>query len=224
MNYSTQVLSETTVITLRSGCPIGGSVKRAFDVIAVLVCIAFSVPLLVGCCLLVLAHSPGPILYRQRRIGFGGREFVCLKFRTMGIDAERKLQEYLARDPDARREWQDNHKLQDDPRITRFGRLMRRSSLDELPQLFNVLKGEMSLVGPRPIVADEVAKYQEHFSVYTSARPGVTGLWQVSGRNGTTYAQRVAYDVEYLRNWSLMRDISIMVATVSQVFDGDGAY
>ena len=142
----------------------------------------------------------------------------------MAVDADQKLQEYLAGNPDARREWDASHKLRDDPRVTAFGQLMRRSSLDELPQLFNVLKGDMSLVGPRPIVAEEIPKYKEHFGLYTMARPGLTGLWQVSGRNNTTYAERVIYDVQYLRNWSLFRDIRIALATVSQVFDRSGAY
>ena len=142
----------------------------------------------------------------------------------MAVDADQKLQEHLAGNPDARREWDASHKLRDDPRVTAFGQLMRRSSLDELPQLFNVLKGEMSFVGPRPIVAEEIPKYKEHFGLYTMARPGLTGLWQVSGRNNTTYAERVTYDVQYLRNWSLFRDIRIALATVSQVFDRSGAY
>jgi lipopolysaccharide/colanic/teichoic acid biosynthesis glycosyltransferase len=124
----------------------------------------------------------------------------------------------------ARQEWTHNHKLRNDPRITRVGRIMRRTSLDELPQLFNVLKGDMSLVGPRPIVVDEVEKYQEHFSLYASARPGLTGLWQVKGRNHTTYAQRVAYDVDYLRNWSLIRDIKIVCMTFTRIINQKGAF
>ena len=168
-------------------------------------------------------HSGGPLFYRQRRIGFRGREFTCLKFRTMAVDAERRLrgasrQGLWTRGTNGRK----YHKLRNDPRITPFGRLMRRASLDELPQLFNVLKGDMSLVGPRPIVADEVAKYQENFSHYASARPGLTGLWQVSGRNSTTYAERVAYDVEYVRNWSLVRDIKICSHTPAHVIDREG--
>ena len=232
MNYAKQAFSEsdmvasrsTPVVASRSDRPIGGAAKRTFDIIAVLLFIVGAAPLLVGCALLVLANSGAPVFYRQRRIGFDGQEFTCLKFRTMAVDAERTLREHLAKNSDARHEWQKNHKLRNDPRITPFGRLMRRASLDELPQLFNVLKGDMSLVGPRPIVADEVAKYQEHFSHYASARPGLTGLWQVSGRNGTTYARRVAYDVEYVRDWSLRRDIKIVVVTIAHVINGKGAY
>ncbi len=216
-------LSEAPVVISRSGRPIGGVVKRTFDIVVALVLIVGFAPLLLGCCLLVLT-SGRPLLFRHRRVGFGGREFTCLKFRTMAIDAERRLQEHLAKDCIAKLEWQKCHKLQSDPRVTTLGRVMRRSSLDELPQLFNVLKGEMSLVGPRPIVADEVARYQENFQHYASSRPGLTGLWQVSGRNNTSYRQRVAYDVEYVRNWSLARDIKIIVVTVAHVLDGAGAY
>jgi lipopolysaccharide/colanic/teichoic acid biosynthesis glycosyltransferase len=160
------------------------------------------------------------VLFRHRRIGWGGREFSCLKFRTMQVDAERRLKEYLAANPNARREWLINHKLRNDPRITPFGGFLRRSSFDELPQLFNVLRGDMSLVGPRPIVQEEVAKYQEHFAKYASCRPGLTGLWQISGRNTTSYSERVAYDLEYLRNWSMLRDIWIMIATPLHLIDG----
>jgi exopolysaccharide production protein ExoY len=167
---------------------------------------------------------PGPVLFRQRRVGFDAREFTCLKFRTMAIDAERALREYLEHNEDARREWQTTHKLRNDPRITGFGRFLRRSSLDELPQLFNVLLGDMSIVGPRPIVAEEAPLYQEHFIDYTNARPGLTGLWQISGRNTTSYPQRVAYDVEYLRNWSFSRDMRIILATAVHVWEGNGAY
>ncbi len=181
-------------------------------------------PLLAGCCMVVLGNSPGPVLFRHRRIGFGGREFTCLKFRTMPVDAEQRLKEHLARNPEAQREWQTNHKLRQDPRIAPFERFMRRASLDELPQLFNVLKGDMSTVGPRPIVHEEVAKYQEYFADYVTGRPGLTGLWQINGRNTTSYSQRVAYDVDYLRNWSLFRDMRIMIATTAHLIDGNGAY
>ena len=234
MNYAKHALTDfdsemvasrsAPAVASRFDRPIGGAVKRAFDIVAVLLFIVGAAPLLLGCAFLVFAHSGGPIFFRQRRIGFEGEEFTCLKFRTMAVDADRRLREHLDRNSDARREWLNDHKLRDDPRITPFGRLMRRASLDELPQLFNVLKGDMSLVGPRPIVAEEVVKYHDHFSLYVSARPGLTGLWQVSGRNATTYAQRVAYDVEYLSNWSLMRDIKIMLITVAHVLDGKGAY
>jgi exopolysaccharide production protein ExoY len=223
VSYLTQSASGKIVYASPGG-PIGGTPKRAFDVIFAFLAIVLFLPLFAGCCLVVLATSPGPILFRHTRIGRNGREFSCLKFRTMVADAEQKLQEYLAGNPDARREWEACHKLREDPRVTTFGQMMRRSSLDELPQLFNVLKGDMSLVGPRPIVAEEIAKYKEHFGLYTMARPGLTGLWQVSGRNATSYSQRVAYDVRYLRSWSMFQDIRIMLATAWHVIDRSGAY
>lgn len=232
MNYAKHAPSEAEMVTSRSARalaaqldrPVGGIAKRSFDIVAVLLFIVGVAPPLIGCAFLVYAKSGGPVLYRQRRIGFGGREFTCLKFRTMVVDAERTLREHLAKHPKAMHDWQHNHKLRDDPRITPIGRITRRASLDELPQLFNILKGDMSLVGPRPIVAEEIGKYREHFSLYASARPGLTGLWQISGRNDTTYAQRVAYDVEYLREWFFMRDIKIIFVTIAHVISGNGAF
>ncbi len=224
MSYTTEVLTRNADLLIRSGRPIGGNFKRAFDIAFSFVAILILLPLLAGCCLVVLATSPGPVLFRHRRIGHGGRSFNCLKFRTMEINSEQRLLDYLAASEEARYEWQTFHKLQNDPRVTPFGVFMRRASLDELPQLFNVLIGDMSIVGPRPIIMDEVEKYQEHFGAYASSRPGLTGLWQVKGRNTTTYAQRVAYDVEYVRNWSLLRDIRIILITIAEVFIGRGAY
>ena len=224
MSYTGQILSSRNAIALTAQHPIGGTAKRAFDFFAALAAIVALLPLLLGCCLLVAVTSPGSILFRHRRLGFGGREFNCLKFRTMEVDAERRLQEYLAKDADARREWECSHKLRNDPRVTPIGQFLRRSSLDELPQLFNVLVGQMSMVGPRPIVEAEIEKYQEHFAVYAAGRPGLTGLWQVKGRNTTTYAERVAYDVDYLKNWSLVRDVWIVFLTVAHVIEGTGAY
>lgn len=224
MSYTSQIFSDQSASGLRIRRPVGGPAKRWFDIVFALAAIVGLLPLLIGCCIVVLVTSPGPVLFRHRRIGFGGQSFDCLKFRTMVVDAEDRLREYLAEDPDAQREWQAAHKLKNDPRVTPFGQFMRRSSLDELPQLINVLTGEMSLVGPRPIVIEEMDKYQDHFHFYAAGRPGITGLWQVKGRNTTTYAQRVAYDVEYLRNWSFIRDIRIVLLTVAHVISGRGAY
>lgn len=225
MSYTGQIASEKRAqVGVRRGYPVGGAVKRAFDIVAAAVAIVVLLPLLAGCCLVVLATSPGPVLFRHRRIGLAGLEFTCLKFRTMEVDAQRRLQDYLANNAEARNQWQASHKLLNDPRITPFGQFMRRSSLDELPQLFNILKGDMSVVGPRPIVEEEVAKYSEHFGLYATARPGLTGLWQVSGRNTTTYPERVAYDVKYVRSWSLFRDLWIIFVTIAHVIEGRGAY
>jgi exopolysaccharide production protein ExoY len=216
--------SETNGAGLGAGRPIGGVVKRTFDLATALAAIAALLPLFVIVCGVVYAECPGPVLFRHRRIGFGGQEFECLKFRTMVFDAEQALLEHLARNEEAKLEWLTTHKLRNDPRVTWFGRLLRQSSLDELPQLFNVLAGKMSIVGPRPIVAEEVSLYREHFADYASARPGLTGLWQISGRNRTSYPRRVAYDVEYLRNWSFVRDMRIIFATGMHVWGGNGAY
>lgn len=225
MRYSVPISTERLVTVLpRSANPVGGTAKRAIDIILSFTAIIALLPLFLGCALLVYLTSPGPVLFRHRRVGVGGRDFGCLKFRTMAADAERRLNEYLRLNPEAHQEWRAHRKLRFDPRVTPFGHFMRRSSLDELPQLFNVLKGDMSLVGPRPIVDEEIEKYQEHFALYASARPGLTGLWQVSGRNTTSYAQRVAYDVDYLTNWSLFRDIRIIFATVAHIVHGRGAY
>jgi len=224
MSYTSQVYPRDKIIAPPTVRPVGGSMKRLSDVVLALSAIIALLPLFAACYLLVASTSRGPVIFRHRRLGFGGREFECFKFRTMQVDAERRLRDYLDSDPKARREWELNHKLRDDPRITPFGQLMRRSSLDELPQLFNILLGHMSMVGPRPIVESEIAKYREYFGVYASGRPGLTGLWQVRGRNTTSYEQRVAYDVEYLRNWSIWKDVRILLLTVSHVFDGTGAY
>jgi exopolysaccharide production protein ExoY len=224
MSFTTETVTRNANLEIRAARPIGGPAKRIFDIVFSFLAILVLLPLLAGCCLVVLATSPGPILFRHGRIGYGGRTFSCLKFRTMEVDSEQRLLRYLAENEQAREEWRAYHKLQNDPRVTPFGAFMRRSSLDELPQLFNVLVGDMSIVGPRPIIRDEVEKYQEYFGVYASGRPGVTGLWQVKGRNNTTYAQRVIYDVEYLRNWSFLSDIRIILATVLEVCTGRGAY
>jgi undecaprenyl-phosphate galactose phosphotransferase len=176
--------------------------------------------------LLVLAiklEDGGPILFRQQRIGRDGK-FDCYKFRTMVINAPALLLELLTHDPNARAEWEKNFKLHNDPRITRTGRFLRRMSLDELPQLFNVIKGEMSLVGPRPIVTEEIPRYGDQFFFYKRVRPGITGLWQIRGRSNVSYEQRVAFDVWYIRNWSLWYDIVILLNTLAVVFRGRGAY
>jgi UDP-galactose-lipid carrier transferase len=203
--------------------PFNRLLKTVFDQLAAGMLLVLFAPLLIGLALLVQADG-GPVFYRQRRIGAGGREFSCLKFRTMVVDADRQLQQLLRSDPRAAAEWGADQKLADDPRITKVGRFLRQSSLDELPQLLNVLRGEMSLVGPRPIVAAEVARYGRNIEYYYETKPGITGLWQVSGRNDTGYAQRVKLDVWYVRNWSLGHDIAILCKTVPAVFLRHGAH
>lgn len=184
----------------------------------------FILPLMLLVALAIFLQDGGPVVFAHRRVGRNGRHFHCLKFRSMAADAEARLADLLARDPVAREEWAQDHKLKNDPRITRLGAFLRKSSLDELPQLVNVLRGEMSLVGPRPIVDDEVSKYGRRFQHYCAVKPGITGLWQVSGRNDVSYRTRVALDCTYARSKSLALDLWIMVATVPAVLCRRGSY
>jgi lipopolysaccharide/colanic/teichoic acid biosynthesis glycosyltransferase len=164
------------------------------------------------------------MLFAHRRVGAGGRPFYCLKFRTMVVDADRALDEALARDPALAAEWAASRKLTNDPRVTRIGRILRKTSLDELPQLINVLRLEMSLVGPRPIVEDEIPLYGEAIAQYYATRPGLTGLWQVSGRSNTSYAKRVQLDVWYVNNWTIWNDIAVLFKTIPVVLGRQGAH
>ncbi|MGB5915705.1 MAG: undecaprenyl-phosphate galactose phosphotransferase WbaP [Phormidesmis sp.] len=181
-------------------------------------------PLIALISLLVVCDSPGPIFYRQTRIGRGGRRFKVWKFRSMVADADRVLARYLAQHPQLKSDWEQDHKLKVDPRITRVGKFLRQTSLDEMPQLWNVLCGEMSMVGPRPIVLEEVRRYGDKFDSYVQVLPGITGLWQVSGRNNVTYDERVNFDTYYVRNWSVWLDVYILIRTIKVVLAGDGAY
>lgn len=174
--------------------------------------------------ILIVLDSKGPVFYRQARIGRFGRKFHVYKFRTMVQDADRVLTNHLGSSPELKAEWLATRKLKNDPRVTRVGSVLRKLSLDELPQLWNILTGDMSLVGPRPIVDDEVERYGECFDLYIQVRPGLTGLWQVSGRNDITYEQRVALDEYYIRNRSLRLDMEILLKTVVVVLSGKGAY
>ncbi|MDR3508122.1 MAG: sugar transferase [Caulobacteraceae bacterium] len=183
----------------------------------------FFAPLMLLVALGVFIQDGGPILFAHRRIGRGGRQFPCLKFRSMATDAQQRLEHLLACDMAARQEWERDHKLRNDPRITRLGDFLRRSSLDELPQLFNVLRGEMSLVGPRPIVEAEARRYGRRFRAYCSVRPGITGLWQVSGRSDVSYRRRVAIDTVYAHSKSLVLDVKILVMTVPAVLRRRGS-
>jgi lipopolysaccharide/colanic/teichoic acid biosynthesis glycosyltransferase len=173
---------------------------------------------------LVMLSSSGPIFYSHRRIRKGGAFFSMWKFRTMCVNSAEVMEEYLAGHREARVEWNTTHKLRDDPRITPIGSFLRRYSLDELPQLWNVLTGQMSLVGPRPIVASEVEKYGDCFDCYCRVKPGLTGLWQISGRSTLSYETRVALDCEYVMHWSLSRDFRILSKTYSSVVNQDGAF
>lgn len=200
-------------------------IKRIFDIIVSLFLLPFVLVFGVIVGILIYIDSPGgsPI-FSHKRVGRNGKEFYCYKFRTMVCNAQTHLEKYLAAHPEAKAEWDKEFKLKDDPRITRIGAFLRKTSLDELPQLFNVLKGEMSLVGPRPIVKAEIPKYGRFIQDFYLVPPGITGVWQVSGRSDTTYEKRVSMDSWYVRNWSVWIDIVYLVKTVKVVLDRKGAY
>ncbi len=199
-------------------------VKRTLDLVFVVACGIVVLPLVAIVAALIKLTSPGPVFYGQRRFGRGGGPFIAWKFRSMVADANQVLEQHLNSDPSLRDEWNLTQKLKRDPRITPFGRFLRHTSLDELPQLWNILIGEMSLVGPRPIIASEIARYGDDFALYKKVTPGLTGMWQVSGRNLLTYEQRIGFDLYYVRNWSIWLDLHILARTVKTVLRGDGAY
>jgi exopolysaccharide production protein ExoY len=184
----------------------------------------FILPLMIGIALAIRAHDGGPVFFRHRRVGRNGKAFYCMKFRTMSVDAEARLKELLATDPAARAEWARDFKLRHDPRVTPIGRFLRRSSLDELPQIFNLVRGEMNLVGPRPIVEAEIVRYGWRYRHYCAVKPGITGLWQVSGRNDVSYRARVAMDSLYARRRCTLLDIRILAATLPAVLSKRGCY
>ncbi|MBI5944623.1 MAG: undecaprenyl-phosphate galactose phosphotransferase WbaP [Chloroflexi bacterium] len=204
--------------------PIHIFLKRAMDILLAGMLMVLLLPVFFLTALLIRLDSPGPAIYKQERIGRNGRRIRIQKFRSMQVGADQILADYLAANPQARREWDETQKLRDDPRITRVGKWLRKLSVDEIPQLFNILVGDMSLVGPRPIVENEVKRYKDNFDVYSTVRPGITGMWQVSGRNNTTYDERVMYDVYYVRNWSVWLDVYILFRTIWVVLGRHGAY
>ena len=204
--------------------PIGLTPKRIIDIALALSGIVLLAPLLIICFVATIATSPGPALFRHRRVGFNGKYFDCLKFRTMVTDAPDRLRLFLESDPIAAAEWGANRKLRYDPRVTAIGAILRKSSLDELPQLFNVLRGEMSIVGPRPVTEEELVRYSSSVGAYLACRPGITGLWQISGRSTTTYNKRVACDTFYALNWSMALDAKILIVTIPSLLLSDNAY
>lgn len=216
---------EVLLLTLRNNLARRGYrfIKRFFDLTVASVMVIALSPVFITLATLI-RKSGGSAIYGHTRVGMKGQPFKCLKFRSMRMDADKVLADLLAADPDARAEWEKDFKLKNDPRVTPVGDFLRRTSLDELPQLFNVLKGEMSLVGPRPVVSAEIERYGESAAYYMQVRPGITGLWQVSGRNDTTYAERVSLDSWYVKNWSLWYDIAILFKTVDVVIRRKGAY
>lgn len=198
--------------------------KIIFDYVLTILGTLLILPILIFIALWIYVDSPGTVIFKHIRIGKNGKEFPCYKFRTMCVDADERLAELLAKDEIARKEWERDFKLKNDPRITKSGAFLRKTSLDELPQIFNVLRGEMSLVGPRPVVYEELSRYKEFVGDYFMVRPGITGLWQVSGRSDTTYEERVQMDSWYVRNWSVWLDVMLLCRTVKAVIAGKGAY
>ncbi len=204
--------------------PVDQYLKIFFDFVVTLFLILLSLPILIILYVVVYISTKGHPLFNQERIGHNGKPFIVYKFRSMHIDAEEKLQRLMLSCPVSKKEWEESFKLKNDPRITKIGNFLRKTSLDELPQLINVLKGEMSLVGPRPIVKNEVKRYGEYYEYYTAVKPGITGLWQVSGRNDIDYDERVQLDVWYTRNWSIELDVQILLQTISVVLLRKGSY
>ncbi|MFA9478278.1 undecaprenyl-phosphate galactose phosphotransferase WbaP [Phycisphaerales bacterium AB-hyl4] len=200
------------------------TIKRLLDLMLVLISLPVVLPMVVVIAWLIRRDSPGPALFSQERVGRGGRPFMAWKFRSMVVDADEKLAEALGDDPKTREQWRSLRKIKDDPRVTRVGAILRKTSLDELPQLWNVVKGEMSLVGPRPIIREETLRYEQFYPLYKRVRPGLTGLWQVSGRSDVDFRQRVYIDAYYVRNWSVWLDFYVLLRTIRTVLGCRGAY
>ncbi|MCG7504184.1 sugar transferase [Mesorhizobium retamae] len=225
-------MREAARLANRLSCPpdaetppaIGGAIKRGFDIIGALAGIVLLSPLLLMLAALVKATDGGSVLYGHPRIGRNGTVFRCWKFRSMVENGDEVLAAHFANNPQDREEWNATRKLQNDPRVTNVGMVLRKLSLDELPQIFNILRGEMSFVGPRPVVKDELELYGTAAEYYLQSRPGLTGLWQVSGRNDVSYGARVAFDQHYVENWSFVFDLKILVRTVPAVFSSRGSY
>ncbi|WP_251454381.1 sugar transferase [Veillonella intestinalis] len=227
-NVSVQGLMEENMILVsvknNLARPYYRVLKRLFDMVLTLAGMVVFLPFGIIISILIFVTDPGPVLFAHKRVGQNGKSFKCYKFRSMVVNAEMALKEYLQVNPEAQEEWNNDFKLKHDPRITWVGRILRKTSLDEFPQLINVLKGEMSLVGPRPIVEAEIEKYGEYINDFYLVPPGITGVWQVSGRSDTTYEERVRMDSWYVHNWSVWIDIVYLVKTVKIVLQGKGAY
>jgi undecaprenyl-phosphate galactose phosphotransferase len=219
---------DTAAIELSAQAPIrtarvGVAAKRSMDIVLSIVFLVLFSPLFLVCAAMIRRSGRG-IFYSDRRVGRDGKVFYCHKFRTMIPNANKLLADLLQKDPELRREWETGFKLKKDPRVTAIGRFLRKTSLDELPQLFNVLKGEMSLVGPRPMFEEEQERWGTAIHYYYSTRPGMTGIWQIYGRSDTSYETRIRLNVEYVRNWTFWRDVVILFMTPKVFFGSSGAY
>ena len=198
--------------------------KRSFDLAIIIFTLPLTLPISLLVALLVKMTSPGPVLYGHKRVGLNGKEFKCWKFRSMYIDADKQLKKILAENPKMKKQWDKERKLENDPRVTPFGKFIRKASLDELPQLINIFVGQMSFVGPRPVMQDELERYGKKADYILSVMPGLSGMWQTSGRSDTAYEDRVTLDAYYIQNWSIWLDIWILIKTVWVVLAGKGAY
>ena len=199
--------------------------KRIFDIGFSIFAIIITLPITIPIAIIIKLTDGGNIIYGHERIGNDGKKFKVLKFRSMYMDADKKLKEILVNDPKAKEEWEKTFKLKNDPRVTPIGKFLRKSSLDELPQFINVLKGDMSVVGPRPVVEEELTKYyKEKAELYKSVKPGVTGYWQVEGRSDTDYDERIRMDEYYIKNQSFLLDLKIILKTIKVMLTGKGAY
>ena len=221
MSLNSEMMNQSAV--LKGGRQISLSCKRILDLLVAITALLMISPLLATLVLIILVTQGRPVIYQQQRVGVNGTRFFCLKLRSMVRDADQILDEHLAKDSAAAAEWASKHKLMNDPRVTKLGQFLRRSSLDELPQLINIIKGEMSLVGPRPIVTNELVRYGDLAPVYLGVRPGLTGLWQVDGRSDSSYQDRVKLDCEYVWNWTFFGDLMIIAKTLPAVILRRGA-
>lgn len=226
VEISTLFVEQLTVIKSKNNLSrwYNRALKFVFDMVLTTIGTVLISPIFLALCVLVAIDNKGKVFFAHQRIGKGGKLFPCYKFQTMLPNAESVLKSYLSENPQARKEWETNYKLSNDPRVTKLGKILRKTSLDELPQIFNVLKGEMSLVGPRPVVVEELEKYGENKKEYLMVRPGITGMWQASGRSDTTYEERVAMDTWYVHNWSLWIDFKYLCRTFTTVIKREGAY
>lgn len=228
MNYPVEIvfIEDTPILKIKDVLISGTTarLKRLIDFMLSLFLIIILSPLLVLISILIKITSPGPILFKHKRLGLNGKLIDVYKFRTMVVNAQEVLEKILSENPDLKKEYEETFKLKDDPRMTKIGKILRKTSLDELPQLFNVIKGDMSLVGPRPIVLEEINMYKEHGKYLLRVLPGVTGLWQVSGRNNVDYEERIKMDMQYIMNWNLWLDLNILFKTIPAVLKKDGAY
>ncbi|MDC7785245.1 sugar transferase [Rhodoplanes sp. TEM] len=216
--------SETPTRYLETSCQLGGISKRSLDIAISIGGLLFLAPLFLLTAILVKWADGGPVFFAHQRLGYGGRPFRCWKFRTMVPNGDEVLRAHLSKCPEAAREWSETRKIKNDPRVTAIGAVLRQLSIDELPQLINVLRGEMSIVGPRPIVGSEVSMYGQTAGLYFQTRPGLTGAWQISGRNDVSYQQRVELDRHYIENWSFTLDLLIIVKTIPVVLLAKGSY